>query len=116
MGQEQMQQMLENLQMTWTILQYWVRRAAHAIPPRNAASARAAIPPAEQVIGFMMLCVFLVLREGLEWWGMLSHWLINMAFSLLFMDLVFCYIRFQLWATLLPLKDRLTGAPRFRSK
>jgi len=63
----------------------------------------------------MMLCVFLVLREGLEWWGMLSTWLINMTFSLLFMDLVFCYIRFTLWAAILPLKARLTGRPRDRS-
>jgi|Transcript_29145 hypothetical protein len=82
--------LLESLQMSWTILQYWV-------------------------IGFMVLCVLLFLREGFAWWGMLSGWIINLSFSLLLMDLVFCYIRFNLWTTLLPLQARLTGVARYRS-
>lgn len=117
---------LDKLQMTWTVLQYWVRsygtpgRRRRCLCPRRPAALsqhvhadESACPP--QVIGFMMLCVFLFLREGLEWWGKLSTWLVNMVFSLLFMDLVFCYIRFNLWSAILPLKSRFTSAPRYRS-
>jgi hypothetical protein len=62
---------LDALQLQWQILQYWV-------------------------LGFMMLCVFLALREGRAWVSLLTGWLINMAFALVFFDLAFTYVKFKL--------------------
>ena len=55
---------LDALQLQWQILQYWT-------------------------LGFMMLCVFLALREGLAWASLLMGWLTNMTFALVFIDLAF---------------------------
>ena len=55
---------LDALQLQWQILQYWT-------------------------LGFMMLVVFLALREGRAWVSLLAGWLINMAFALVFFDLAF---------------------------
>ena len=62
---------LDALQLQWQILQYWT-------------------------LGFMMLCVFLALREGRAWASLLAGWLINMAFALVFFDLAFTYIKFKI--------------------
>ena len=37
----------------------------------------------------MMLCVFLALKEGMDWASLLGGWLINMLFALIFFDLAF---------------------------
>lgn len=55
---------LDALQLQWQILQYWT-------------------------LGFMMLVVFLALREGRAWVSLLAGWLTNMAFALVFFDLAF---------------------------
>ena len=55
---------LDALQLQWQILQYWT-------------------------LGFMMLCVFLALKEGMDWASLLGGWLINMLFALIFFDLAF---------------------------
>lgn len=60
-------------------------------------------------LGFVALCVILVLLEGRAWASLLSNWMVNMGFALVFMDLAFCYIKFKALSVLLrsPLKDRL---------
>ena len=62
---------LDALQLQWQILQYWT-------------------------LGFMMLCVFLALREGRAWVSLLAGWLVNMSFALVFADLAFTFIKFRL--------------------
>ena len=62
---------LDALQLQWQILQYWT-------------------------LGFMMLCVFLALKEGMGWPSLLGGWLINMTFALVFFDLAFTYVKFKL--------------------
>ena len=62
---------LDALQLQWQILQYWT-------------------------LGFMMLCVLLALREGRTWFSLLSGWLMNMGFALVFFDLAFVYVKFKL--------------------
>ena len=44
----------------------------------------------------MMLCVFLALLEGRGWASLLSTWLIQMLYALIFFDLAFTYIKFKL--------------------
>ena len=62
---------LDALQLQWQIAQYWT-------------------------LGFMMLCVFLALLEGRGWASLLSTWLIQMLYALIFFDLAFTYIKFKL--------------------
>lgn len=79
---------LETLQLQWRVLQYWV-------------------------IGLMVLCVILFLTDGWGWSSTLSHWLIQLAFALLVMDLVFCYMRYHVFAALVPVFARLQAAYSF---
>jgi len=72
---------LETLHLQWLVLQYWV-------------------------VGFMLLCVGLFLRDGWRWWSLLSRWLVNMAFALVVMDLAFCYLRYTLYCAF---KSRISG-------
>ena len=44
----------------------------------------------------MMLCVFLALKEGMDWASLLTGWLINMGFALVFFDLAFTYVKYKL--------------------
>ena len=75
----------ETLQLQWMFFQYWV-------------------------LGFMMLCVMLFLLEQWDWYRLLSGWCVNMAFAVVVMDLVFCYIRFCLLSTFLRVRSYF--APR----
>ena len=59
---------LDALQLQWHILQYWT-------------------------LGFMMLVVFLALREGRAWVSLLMGWLTQMGFALVFFDLAFTCTR-----------------------
>jgi len=61
---------LDALHLQWQICQYWV-------------------------LGVMMLCVLLALREGRGWFSLLCSWLVSMAFALVFLDLAFTYIKFK---------------------
>ena len=80
---------LDALQLQWQILQYWT-------------------------LGFMMLCVFLALKEGMEWTSLLSAWLINMGFALVFFDLAFTYVKYKLLVA--GIKARRKAQMGFRSR
>ena len=67
---------LAALQLQWRILQYWT-------------------------LGFMMLCVMLALLEGRKWTSLLSGWLMQMTFALVFFDLALTYLRFKVLVTFL---------------
>lgn len=75
---------MEALQLHWQIAQYWF-------------------------LGFIVLCIVLVVLEGRRWYPLLWSWSVNMAFALVVVDLAFCYIKFKLLSLLLrsPLRDKL---------
>ena len=73
------------LQLQWQILQYWT-------------------------LGFMMLCVFLALREGRAWVSLLTGWLINMGFALVFFDLAFTYVKYKVLVAALRRRPRRRAA------
>ena len=79
---------LDALHLQWQIAQYWT-------------------------LGFMMLCVFLALLEGRNWASLLSTWLIQMLYALIFFDLAFTFIKYKLLGFYL---DKRRAAMRHRSR
>lgn len=100
---------LDALQLQWQISQYWmlgfmmlcvILAIIEGAPARDRTRAPAILAHFRQSDSLLVMCA------GRNWLSLLTTWLVNMAFALIFLDLALQYVKFKLLERYRRLRNR----------